>query len=61
MCRFCEGKKTIGMEGRKIFMNEDGQLVYLGEHTIFGDVIGEVKFCPECGKAIKNNNNILKK
>jgi hypothetical protein len=36
-------------------MNEYGQLVYLGEHTIFGDVIGEVKFCPECGKAIKFN------
>jgi hypothetical protein len=55
MCKFCNGKTTLGREGRKIFMNEDGQLVYLGEHTIFGDVIGEVKFCPECGKAIKNN------
>lgn len=55
MCKFCEGKKTIGREGRKIFMNESGQLVYLGEHTMFGDVIGKVKFCPECGKAIKES------
>ena len=55
MCKFCEGKKTIGREGRKIFMNESGQLVYLGEHTMFGDVIGKVKICPECGKAIKES------
>ena len=55
MCKFCEGKETLGREGRRIFMNEYGQLVYLGEHTIFGDVIGEVKFCPVCGKPIKNS------
>lgn len=55
MCKFCESKKTIGREGRKIFMNESGQLVYLGEHTMFGDVIGKVKFCPECGKTIKES------
>lgn len=58
MCRFCEGKTTLGREGHKIFMNEDGQLVYLGEHTMFGDVIGKVKFCPKCGKAVNNNNKI---
>ena len=56
MCKFCEGKETLGREDHRIFMNEYGQLVYLGEHTIFGDVIGNIKFCPECGKAIKFNN-----
>ena len=56
MCKFCEGKETLGREDHRIFMNEYGQLVYLGEHTIFGDVIGNIKFCPECGKAIKCNN-----
>jgi hypothetical protein len=53
MCKFCKGNSTIGREGQKVFMNDYGQLVYLGKHSIFGDVIGEIKYCPMCGKKIE--------
>ena len=52
MCKFCKGESTFGRSGQKIFMNEDHQLVYLGENSIFGDVIGKVKYCPKCGKKL---------
>ena len=50
--------KSMGADKRliqKIFMNEDHQLVYLGENSIFGDVIGKVKYCPKCGKKLEDN------
>ncbi len=53
MCKFCKGNSTIDREGQKVFMNDYGQLVYLGKHSIFGDVIGEIKYCPMCGKKIE--------
>ena len=53
MCNFCKSESTIGRVGQKVFMNEYGQLVYLGEHSIFGDVIGKIKYCPICGKKIE--------
>lgn len=53
MCKFCKSESTIGRVGQKVFMNEYGQLVYLGEHSIFGDVIGKIKYCPICGKKIE--------
>lgn len=53
MCKFCKSESTIGRVGQKVFMNEYGQLVYLGKHLMFGDVIGKIKYCPICGKKIK--------
>jgi hypothetical protein len=53
MCNFCKSESTIGRVGQKVLMNEYGQLVYLGEHSIFGDVIGKIKYCPICGKKIE--------
>lgn len=53
MCKFCKGNSTIGRESQKVFMNDYGQLVYLGKHSIFGDVIDKIKYCPMCGKKIE--------
>jgi hypothetical protein len=53
MCKFCKGESTFGRSGQKIFMNDNGQLVYLGENGIFGEVIGKIKYCPLCGKKIE--------
>ena len=53
MCKFCKGEFTFGRSGQKIFMNDNGQLVYLGENGIFGEVIGKIKYCPLCGKKIE--------
>lgn len=52
MCKFCKGESTLGRSGQKIFMNETGQLVYLGEYSLFGDIIGKVNYCPVCGKKV---------
>lgn len=53
MCKFCKGESTFGRSEQKIFMNDNGQLVYLGENSIFGEVIGKIKYCPLCGKKIE--------
>jgi hypothetical protein len=53
MRKFCKGESTFGRSGQKIFMNDNGQLVHLGENGIFGEVIGKIKYCPLCGKKIE--------
>ena len=53
MCKFCKGEFTFGRSGQKIFMNDNGQLAYLGDNHIFGEVIGKIKYCPLCGKKIE--------
>ena len=61
MCRFCEGQTTMGREGRKVFMNDDKQLVYLGNHSLFGDVIAPINFCPMCGSKLFNDDEANEK
>ena len=52
MCKYCNKGKTIGTVYGAVFV-EDGK-IFLDSGSIFKTIIGNIKFCPMCGKELSS-------